>query len=250
MKIRFVMLAVVVLAIAAVVLSACSDKPMASTPIPGATRMSTDTATHTPSNAAASEPTADKKADEGAAKAALLTVDDFPTGWAESPADDSEDTGSLEKCNNAGKGRTARVTSPDFSNGSSVNISETIAVYQNSNDAVAVLAKLQPTMDCFVKAINDGAFNQNGISASNARYGALSFPSLSAGSKVYRVTFDVKEKSSDLTLSAAIDLVWVINGRAGFSLQYTDVFGSPDTNEMSELADKALAKISNETTLN
>ncbi len=186
-------------------------------------------------------------ADEtSAAKAMLLTVNDFPTGWAETPSDTSDSP--LDKCTDHSHDddRTGKAESGDFSRGSIGSISETVSIFHSADDVEALFAAIQPQADCFLKTVNDGKLDDDEAELSDASFSPLSFPTVGDHSAAFRIKAHVKAKNQTGFGSEGdfyVDVVYVRVGRVGLSVVAEDVFSPFDTTVFQEMVNMAVAKV-------
>lgn len=158
------------------------------------------------------------------AKSMLLTVNDFPSGWTESPSSAaSEDDPLTKQCNPKPATRTGRAESGDFAESESApSISETVLVFTQASAARAELDKISDVVSCGVKAFNDGKLDSSGITFSDAASKNLSFDA--PGDKSYAFQIDVTGTTSQGAATVHIIAVYAVVGRVGYSLtaQTTD----------------------------
>jgi len=169
--------------------------------------------------------------DAAIVKAGLLTVNDLPPGWAESPSSSSGDTnlsGYGKACNAlqrkedaAKKLRTAYGRSPDFKQGSADQISNTVSVYRSTaSTKVALAVMTNPALpSCFQKSFQDGISQQatNGATFTTAM-GRLSVPKLGDDTVGYEIAITANVNGS--TFHHYIDLELVQVGRTGLSFSF------------------------------
>jgi hypothetical protein len=203
----------------------------------------------------ASSPT-DAPIDETAlAQAMLLVLEDFPTGWAEDKSDLQDDEESpFDECDTGPEippGRTGRAETGDFSDDSSSDISETVAVFADveslSQEWDAVFSPSRA--DCFVGVVEDGKVNTDEVEYSDAAVSEVSFPSFGDRSYAQRVEMRYKllgETGFGSEGSVFIDVVSVMVGRVVFSLEASDVLSPFDSDELTEYVRKAEAKVRRE----
>lgn len=188
-------------------------------------------------------PARDVKHEQASATAALLTASDFPAGWAAS----SDNTGTpspVDKCASAAKDhRDTLVTGDTFSDGTAAGVAESIAVYDSAASASAAIGVLNSLASCVADAVNQGKLNSVGLTVSNAKQGQLSFPTMGDHSAAIRVVVTAKDDKSGATVPAYIDVIWIISGRAAFSLVATSAVSPFDVDQLTSLAQKALARV-------
>lgn len=186
-------------------------------------------------------------ADEtAAAKAMLLTVNDFPTGWAETPSDTSDSP--VDNCTDHSHDddRTGTAESGDFSRGANGSISEGISIFHSADDVEALFAAIQPQADCIVDVINDGKLDDDEAEFSDASFSPLSFPTVGDHSAAFRVKAHAKAKGQTGFGSEGdiyIDVVYIRIGWVSLSVVAEDVFSPFDTAMFQEMVNKAVAKV-------
>ena len=191
--------------------------------------------------------TAIPKDETSAAKAMLLTVSDFPTGWAETPST-SGGASALDKCDTDPnpKTRTAKVETGDFSKDGTASISETLVIYSNSSDLANSFSALQAKFDCFTKTVNGGKLDDDKAKYSGSSVAPESFPSTGDHSEAFRISLHAEAKGQTGLGSAAdfyIDVVYIQQGRVGVSIEASDVFSPFDSGTFETTVQKALAKV-------
>lgn len=194
-------------------------------------------------------PTTDPHADDDLARSVLLTVNDFPSGWSETPADDDQEENPFDECDlGEPPGRTGAAETGDFSRGGDAEVSQEVVVFETRKDAISSLDRLQAIAACVVAAINDGKLDDDEFEISDAKFGAMSFPVFGDKSDAYRLEFHVKAKDQTGLGSEGtgyIDFVRVIEGRLGFAIQASDVFSPFDTAMLESTVTKAYEKLAN-----
>ena len=181
---------------------------------------------------------ATKANDAAIVKAGLLTIDDFPPGWAQSPPSSSGDTNlngygktcaALQKKVDAAKRlRTAHGSSPDFKQGSTQQISNVAGTYRTIAGAKAALAALRnPSVNtCLQKSLTSQLDSkaQSGVKYTSS-IGRLSVPKVGDDTLGYEIA--VTANQSGLTLHLYIDLQLVRVGRAGMTFTFQGEGSSP-----------------------
>jgi hypothetical protein len=182
--------------------------------------------------------------ESAAAKAMLLTVNDFPAGWSEEAK--SETKSPLDKCAPPPPTeKTGGAKTGSFSSGNTDSVSESLAVYTTA----AVAANITPdqaSVACFTKTINGGALDDDTAKYNGASISPLSFPALGDASSAYRLKLHVQLKGQTGLGSEAdayIDLINVSKGRVGFTVTAFSVLSPFDTTVLQQFAQKALAKV-------
>jgi hypothetical protein len=182
---------------------------------------------------------ATKAKDVAIVKAGLLTISDFPPGWAESPSSgsDTQLSGYGKTCaalqkraDAAEKLRTAHGKSPDFKQGSAMNeISNTASVYRTAAGAKAALAVLTnaSVSSCLQKALRaqlSKSQGQNGVKFTSS-IGRLSVPNVGDQSVGYEIA--ITASKSGLTFNFLVDLQLVLVGRTGLTFTFQGEGTSP-----------------------
>lgn len=216
-------------------------------PTPAATAAATTTRAPTPMPRPTASPSPTLHPDETrVAQAMLLTVNDFPTGWAETPSDSSTPS-ALDRCDPGDSpGLTGKAETGDFSSGGAATISENVALFATAQDAAASLARFTTLADCLVTVINKGNLDDSSAAYSAATYGPVSFPQSGDETHAYRVTFHVKVKGQAGFGSegdAYFDVVYVRLGRANLSLETSDIFSPFDTDQLQQFTATALTRV-------
>ena len=173
------------------------------------------------------------------AKSMLLTVNDFPTGWTETPSSTNDGENPMEKeCNPKQAGRTGRAETGDFSESEGApSISESVLVFAKPNDAMAALDKTPSVVDCAIKAFNDGKFDSNGIAFSDAASRKMSLDA--PGDKSYAYQIEVTGSTSDGEVTVHLLVVYAVNGRVGYSLTAQTIdqpYGAADLEPVAKAA--------------
>lgn len=210
---------------------ASSGAPLASVPSPVATS----------SGAASAVPS------EATLASALLTVQDFPTGWTKVPTGDEEDDDDSK--GNSGKGACAeplsaheekyadaenRVTAEFQPNDGSINdasIGQSIGAYASAEDLAANVAEKAAILrECGELVIEFDGNDYRGTVAET------SFPKLGEETVGFTQTFDI------LGLELFVNQVFVRRGGLLLQFQSSDVV-SNDTDQLVETMEKAFAKV-------
>jgi hypothetical protein len=180
-----------------------------------------------------------KATDTAIVNAGLLTINDFPPGWTESPrASSSGDTNlngygktcmALQKTADAAKKlRTASGKSPNFKQGSFDQVSNDTSTYRTAAGAKAALSvfKRSEIGSCLEKFFRDQVNKQaqSGITYT-ASIGRLSVPQAGDDTVGYEIAITVSGKG--LTLHLNLDLQLVLVGRAGLTFQFEGQGTSP-----------------------
>ena len=176
------------------------------------------------------------------ARSLLLTLDDFPSGWSEMPADDEEE-GPFDHCDEGpGEGRTGVAETGDFSRGDNATLSHQVGAFETPEDALSALDRAERISDCVVEVVNGGGLDDRDAEYSDASFGPLSFPSFGDGTEAYRLQFRARARGeSGLGSEGTLyfDFVYVAEGRLAFALQAFDLFSPFDTAMLESLASSA-----------
>lgn len=185
--------------------------------------------------------------EDALAESLLLTIADFPTGWTETPDDESDDGDSsgLDKCSVKEKlsGGTGTASTGDFSKGNSGSVTQLVAVYATDEAAKAATPALESFFDCLVRVINDGAMNTDDVKFKDATRGVLSMPSIGEQMSASRITFEGKQNGVNLTIDAYIDLITVRQGRFVTFMFAFDVISPFPPETLADVTAKAVAKL-------
>lgn len=230
--------------IIALSLAACgSDEDRETNPVTGATVSAT--APNAPTEAE-DVPTAMPEAvvdEDELAKSLLLTVDDFPVGWREVAASDSDEESPLDRCLFEHGEEVGRAESGDFDDGD-WEISNRVVIFADTvtPQPEDFLASLQ----CAVDAFNDGEADFDDIEYMDASVGTMSFPPHGDGQYAYRIEVRAKQKGASGFGSEAsiyIDMVAVFDGRLTTQVMGLSLFSPVDAAFMVDLVGKATAKL-------
>ncbi len=177
------------------------------------------------------------------ARSMLLTVDDFPTGWTETPSSTDNGENPMEKeCNPKQEARTGRAETGDFSaTDSASSVSESVLVFAKPADAMAALDKTSGIVDCGIKAFNDGKLDSNGIAFSDATSRKLSLDA--PGDKSYAYQIDVTGTVGGEQATVHLVVVYAVSGRVGYSLTAQTTDQSYRAADLEDVAKKAADKL-------
>jgi hypothetical protein len=206
----------------------------AGTAMPTATAAPTPTQTPTPTVVAN---------EDGLAASMLLTLADFPTGWSEDK-DEEQDEEPFDECEELiAQGSTGRAESGSFSRADLPEVSHTVAVFQQAEQARAALAGIEELGNCFVKAINDGKLDDEEATYEDASFRRVSFPVYGDVTEAWRIQARIKLKDPITEATLYIDFISVVNGRVAFTIGVADVFTPMDAEELEGFVQKANAKV-------
>lgn len=144
------------------------------------------------------------------------------------------------------EGRQGKAESGDFSSGSAASVSETVVIYDTAQDVGASLDQFNDRSQCVIAAVNNGDVDSDAATYSDASLSPLSFPKYGDRSESYRFKLHVKAKDQTGFGSegdAYIDMIYILNGRVGFSIVAFDVFSPFDTTDLQRIVVKAQAKV-------
>jgi hypothetical protein len=180
-------------------------------------------------------------ADTAIVDAGLLTIDDFPAGWTESPHKSSGSSdidfskygkrcAALQKTANAfKKRRSAHGNSPDFKQGDFDQVSNSIATFPTAAPAKATFTLFEsPAFRvCIDKAFSDQFSKQAKKSGATMKVSLarLSVPSVGDDSIGYEFALTVTAKG--VTARVYIDLQLVLVGRSGMTFSFEGEGTSP-----------------------
>jgi hypothetical protein len=234
--------------LASALLIACSSSSKNNVPATRAPAQSAAPTLAATAGASRSTPTPASGAhgnEDGIAKAALLTANDFPAGWTESPRDSSQNP--LSQCDpGRPPSETGRAESGEFSQDGTASTTETVGLFDTPQQVQASLTQIPALGDCVVKAVKGGALDTSEYSVTDASFEPLSFASLGDQSQAYRAKLMIKLKNQSGPASQAtayIDLLYVLSGRGGFQLEASNVEMPFDASRLQDVANKALAKL-------
>ena len=234
------LIAVSMLVVSAACSSSSSSSKTVTSTTPDASASKSPAASKTPTAASSGK-------DETAfAKSMLLTADDFPAGYIETPSTrDPENNPLQEACGRAAEnGKTGRADGSDFSSSpDAASISETVIVFGKESDATAGIAAIPALIDCAVQAINAGKLNTNGVefSGTTSETIALDAPGDKSYAFVVRTTGKAPGQEGDLAV--VFTLVYARKGRIGYQLVVTGSGEPLDPAEIAAYAQKAAAKV-------
>jgi hypothetical protein len=181
------------------------------------------------------------------AKSMLLSADDFPSGWVETPnTTDTEDNPVTAQCGKAAeKGKTGRATSSDFAAGeNSASIGEDVIVFARDDAAAAGIEAVPALIDCAVKLINDGKVNNADIEFSGTTSKKIMVDA--PGDRSYAFQIQMTGKAAvqpDQEVTVYLTLVFAKKGRVGYQLTAQRTGEPPDPAEVAAYATKAAAKL-------
>jgi hypothetical protein len=185
-------------------------------------------------------------ADENAlAQSMLLALSDFPTGWAEESSDEDEES-PFDQCDSEADGQTGRAETGEFSEGGNATVAESVVIFNTAARVSARLDNLLSFGDCLVGVVASGKLDTDEISYSDASFGRVSFPQLGDRTEAFRLGVRFKQKGQTGFGSEGelyVDVVNVIVGRVGLSIQATDALTPYESSEVELYVGKALAKV-------
>lgn len=171
----------------------------------------------------------------------LISSADFPPGWSETPSSTNHST---DACiGDARKSQTGRAETGDISNVAGDDVHETLAIYATPSEAVATMGLFRSQLDCVAQMINAGQTDTSDAHFSNATVSSVDYVSLGDRSTALRLSFHYSSASSGSEGDISVDTLWVISGRYAFDLQGTALSQTFDSNLLSNIAGKALARI-------
>jgi hypothetical protein len=181
------------------------------------------------------------------AEAMLLTLADFPTGWAEEP--DIKEESPFDECElKETGGRTGRAQTGDFSNNASASISQSLGVYKTPEDVSARLDQIKSGdwSDCLLEVIEDGGLDDDEVTFSSPSVSPISFPTI--GDETVPIRLEIRYEQVGETGfgsegSVFLDLISVRVDRVGFTITGNDVLSPYDAAELEAYARKAEARV-------
>ncbi len=177
------------------------------------------------------------------AKSMLLTVNDFPSGWTESPSSATSDDDPLTKqCDPKASTQTGKAQSGDFAESEGApSISESVLVFTTASAAMAELDKNPDVVKCAVAAFNDGKLDSNGITFSDAASKSMSFDA--PGDKSYAYQIDVTGTTSQGQATVHIIAAYAVVGRVGYTLTAQSTDQPYSATDLETYAKKAADKL-------
>ena len=202
-----------------------------------------DTIGETPREQATSVST-EKPDETSTAKSILLTVHDFPPGWAEERS--NEESSPLDECDPKGApGKSAEAETGDFSDGSDFTISQSVAIFESETHVTNALERIEEIAACFVETISGGDLDDETAEYSDASFSPLSFRAKGDDSRAYRFKFHVQAKGETGIGSEGdvfFDIVYLRVGRVGIQIYAFDTYSAPDPDEWEPYVDIAVQR--------
>jgi hypothetical protein len=200
------------------------------------------------SHAASPTPTATKApADEAAAaKQMLLTVADFPTGWAEQTSPLASNP--VAKCESAlpADAFVGAATGAFSSTGGVSAVTEELVIAKSGDAITARLQSLPARFDCFTQIVNAGEANTAQALLTAPSVSPLSFPPFGDHSEAYQLKVHTKivgqtgpGSEGDLFL----DLVYVVQGRVGVAIVGAAAVLPFDSATLTQTVKTAMSKV-------
>jgi hypothetical protein len=187
----------------------------------------------------------DSRPEDSLAQSLVLSIDDMPAGWAEDNEDDDDDP--FEDCEDLDEaGLTGTSEDGAFEDEDGSTFFNGAAVFESGDVAKEALSYFKERFDCIVKAFNDGRADDDEVTFSDAKVGAMSFQKLGDGSVAYRIAANIKAKGQSGFGSEAdfyYDLVVWHRGRLLAYVGGIDAFSPFPTEQLLEFAQKADAKL-------
>ncbi len=196
-------------------------------------------ATPSPSPAADATGTSD---DTTLATSMLMTREDFGRDYLEKRRDDAKNP--IIGCASVTDGRTGSAATGDWLfDGQSPAVSETVTVFANEAQAVASFAAAPTVIDCAVKAINDGKFNEPGIALSGATSTPISLDVGGDRSAAFQLQAAELFAGQSARGTAQYTLVFISKGRVIAEILVRGTGEPFDRGELSDFARSAVARI-------
>ncbi len=186
------------------------------------------------------------------ARAMMLTLADFPTGWAETPQGPGTGT-PFSRCVPAGipAHRSALVESGYFTPGSASSVAENVVIenveiYDSSDFLESLQSSSSTFADCFVQIINEGKLNSSDASFSNAKASVVAFPNLGDHTDAYRLEFRAQARGQTVLrneVTVYVEDVQVYVGRVALNVSAQKYFSPFDSTLLESVVRKAVAKV-------
>lgn len=178
--------------------------------------------------------------EDATAASLLLAASDYPAGWTELPRGGQPDI--LGQCTPDVPGRTGLARGATYSPDRGVRAAaETVSVLDNQTDAAQSASLLVGVLDCSVAALKEMEASDTHVT--DASYSAERFPMLGDESVAYRLHITMENEQSGAMLDDFIDVVYVVNGRVGFSIQAGGLSAPLDPNLLAAIVAQANAKV-------
>lgn len=197
----------------------------------------------------------ERQADEASAQAMVLTLDDFPPGWEEGPADDEEADEELQadlaRCLGVDPAAmnpdNPRATSPAFVSSEDQEVGSEVAFTPSVEDASRpfdILAA-DDAPECYAQAAQD-AIELNtereglpeGVEFGEPTFSRLSYATLGDESLAFRITLPVAARGLDVDLY--LDFVVARVGRIGITTTFQSVITPFDEDEAAALVQRSI----------
>lgn len=199
-----------------------------------------------------------RSAAPAAAEAALLTVDDLPSGWTGEPATESTSDVSLKgvcaafNAREGFPGSIADASSDELTGPGGQEASSGAAVFASAQVAQSTLDQVNSLVNtCRVQLIDvfselfkqgyvEGGGELSDLTEVETSFLDLPFPALGDDSNAYRVT--INSTLTATKISSVIDVIIIRSGAMGASLTYF-VIGDIDDEEEQSLAETVASKL-------
>jgi hypothetical protein len=193
----------------------------------------------------APEPVVDRAADRKIARSALLSLDDFSSGWTEK--DDDDNSSSEAKCraiSDARSSATAWATAPSFTKDEATQVDNTNYLFADETKAKESFTAIadRDTRRCLEEAFEDDLDVGEDVEVGDVETGRVAINPLGDERDAARFTVPVSSDGSDRDLH--VDIVFVRTGRAIAFVVFTDVFRAFDDDLREELTGKVLRPLS------
>jgi hypothetical protein len=193
-----------------------------------------------PTKATATRRGDSKASADSRAKSMLLTVGDFPLGWAET-AQPADDVSLSTACPSPKTDQIGRAESGAFSRGSTV-VTQSVAVYANAGAASAAVQELGNWVECLQKYILAGKLDAPGTKATEVAVEPASNIVKGDAFKGYRVTIRYTAAGG----VAGVEYVEILDFSRGPNRANLQMFGNAPALEVPGVAEvpaKALGKL-------
>jgi hypothetical protein len=192
----------------------------------------------------------DASDDEAAAEAALLTIDDFPTGWQAAPSETDEEAqdefnAELAVCLDVDPAILDRdnpsAESDDFTSPDGQTVNSEVALTPSAEQAIEVVEILEDerTPECYGEGLsrvleeNLAEIGQDDLEMGEPAFERVEIPSLGDDAVGFQVTIPLAAAGQELEL--VLDLWAVRVGRAGITMTFQSPAGPFPAEEAARL---------------
>lgn len=213
-----------------------------------------DAGTATPPDSRTEEPGTDSAAARTAAESALLTLDDFPTGWTERPPEEDQgpDIELPAECDVLSEeedfpGTLGDADSDEFHGPNDEEVTSSTTVFVDTESAEHVLRFLddfvnncrepfQDAMEGYLKQVasDEGPIEFDGFEVNIDR---LSFPDHGDEQLALRISVNAESSEFPFPIEVYLDVIGFRLGRTTGGITFTSVSNTPDAGEEQRLLD-------------